>query len=65
MVSPLEIDKIKGMSVEDAGKHLRTLSYGMRITSRDGEHYIVTCDYRTDRVNVAVVDDKIIGWSIG
>lgn len=65
MINPDHIDKIKGMSVEDAEKYLQPFLYSVRVVARDGEAYMVTCDHRLDRVNVTVQDDKVIGWSIG
>lgn len=31
----------------------------LRVVEEDGEPYIVTCDYRTDRINVAVKDKTV------
>jgi hypothetical protein len=36
-----------------------------RITMKDGSHYVITMDYRTDRVNIHLVDNKVIKADVG
>lgn len=48
-----------GLSVNEADEALKTAGYKMRVVQEDGEHFIVTMDYRLDRVNVAVNNGKV------
>lgn len=55
----------KGLSEEVAKEHAQEDGYAVRITSRDGHHFIVTRDYREDRVNFDVVDGLVISAHMG
>ena len=39
--------------------------YTYRIVRRDGQDYVVTMDYSTDRINVDIVDGRVTNTSIG
>lgn len=55
------INSIIGMTVEEAREFLKDTPYkAVRVVAINGEHLGVTMDYRLDRLNVTVVNDKII-----
>jgi hypothetical protein len=59
------LNKIIGLSLEEAKQLLESNGYKTRIKMKDGKAMVGTCDYRTDRVNVTLVDDKVTNYSIG
>ena len=56
-----EIVKIIGMSVKRAETLLKKHGFILRVMERDGEHFVGTCEMRTNRVNVVVENGKITG----
>lgn len=54
-----------GMTETDAQKLLGDAGYTLRVTERDGEGYMMTDDYRTDRVNVIITDGHVTAALIG
>lgn len=54
-----------GLSLVDARTVAEANGFALRVVSRDGKRGMVTQDYRTDRINVSVVDDKVTKVSIG
>lgn len=53
-MDPEDPTDVVGFLVADARDLLARQGYRMRVTRIDGEPAVVTCDYRGDRVNVAV-----------
>ena len=53
------------MKKEDAMALLKKEGYRARVRSEDGQHFIVTADYRTDRVNLYITKGIIGRASIG
>lgn len=51
---------IIGKTEEEAEVVLKRQGKRLRVTQRDGEPYMVTCDYWPNRINVAVESGKII-----
>lgn len=54
-----------GMSVSEAEKAATDAGFTFRVTSVDGEGQAVTMDYRDDRINADVEDDKVVRVTIG
>lgn len=50
---------IIGFTEAEAKVAVETAGLVMRISSRDGNHLVLTRDYRTDRLNVDLVDGKV------
>lgn len=50
---------LMGATIEEATAELEEDGWKIRISSEDGEQNILTCDYRTDRVNLDLVSGKI------
>jgi hypothetical protein len=58
------LQKIIGLTEEEARKLLSDEQLEMRVTRRGKENYFGTCDWRRDRVNVAV-DSGLISEVFG
>jgi hypothetical protein len=64
-VSEKRAAQLIGLS-ERAGELCATLNeWGYRVVQRDGEDFAVTMDYRSNRINVKVRDDKIFEATVG
>lgn len=48
------LQKLIGKEEKEAIKLIEDNNYKSRIVSRDGNHYIVTKDYKTDRINLDI-----------
>lgn len=46
------MDEFEGMPEDEATVAAMNQGYMVRVTSRDGTHFVVTSDYRPDRVNL-------------
>lgn len=58
-------EEVVGMSEAEAGAAVKDAGCVLRIVERDGEAYMVTQDYRTDRVNVTIVAGVVTAASVG
>lgn len=69
LMKNIDIETLKLMicgKEEQVGKEeLQKLGYTTRVTSRDGKPYIHTRDLKAGRINLDIVDGKIIGLTIG
>ena len=54
-----------GLSVAEAEKATTDAGFTFRVVSVDGEPKPVTMDYREDRINAEVEDDKVVRVTIG
>ncbi|MFM1789337.1 MAG: hypothetical protein RLZZ12_686 [Actinomycetota bacterium] len=64
-ISEKRAAQLIGLS-ERAGELCATLNdWGYRVVQRDGEDFAVTMDYRSNRINVKVKDDKIFEVTVG
>jgi hypothetical protein len=52
------MEEIIGATISEA-QELMTENT-IRVSVRDGEHLVLTCDYRSDRINVETQDDTIV-----
>ena len=57
------LDSLIGKTYEEAQELCD--GYRLRVTNKDGVAYVVTCDLRLDRINLELLDDKIVRSSIG
>lgn len=64
-LSQEEAVKLVGLTEEEATKVAETNGWVVRVSSRDGEDFQMTMDYVTNRVNLAIVDGKVTGVSVG
>jgi len=58
-------EKVVGMREQDAVKTLGEQNLAVRIVVRDGEQFPATMDYRSDRVNLTVKNDKVVEATVG
>lgn len=54
-----------GMNVDEAEKMAQNSGFIVRVIERDGESFMITMDYRTNRVDVKVTNDIITDFSVG
>jgi hypothetical protein len=54
-----------GLTEDEAAKVAESNGWLVRVSSRDGEDFQMTMDYVTNRVNLAIVDGKVTGVSVG
>lgn len=59
------INDLIGLTHEEAVKLAKENGFSTRVSMKDGESYMGTCDYRTDRINFTIVDDKVTKASKG
>ncbi len=45
------LDSLIGLNVNDATNIAQNNGYYVRITSRDGRDYMITCDFQCNRIN--------------
>lgn len=64
-LSQKEAVTLVGLSEDEAMKVAESNGWITRVSSRDGEDYQLTMDYVTNRVNLAIVDGKVTGVSVG
>lgn len=58
-------DSLAGVDAKEASDELHKNGWQVRVVSEDGQHYMVTMDYRTDRANLTLVDGKVTKIHIG
>ncbi|MFM8390178.1 MAG: hypothetical protein ACKOA5_13125 [Actinomycetota bacterium] len=64
-LSQEEAVKLVGLTEDEAVKVAESNGWITRVSSRDGEDFQLTMDYVTNRVNLAIVDGKVTGVSVG
>lgn len=52
-------------TIEECSKIAENNGYSTRIIEKDGESFIFTMDFRSDRINLRVKRDVVIGASVG
>jgi hypothetical protein len=61
-----EVSKdIIGMSANMASIAVRSHGYTFRITKMNDDYMCVTCDFRLDRINVEILNDKVVATHLG
>ena len=61
----MDTQKLVGLTEEAAVRKIKEAGFRARIRERDGEHFLGTCDLRSDRVNLYIKDGKVASASIG
>lgn len=64
-LSQEEAVTLVGLTEDEAVKVAESNGWITRVSSRDGEDFQLTLDYVTNRVNLAIVDGKVTGVSVG
>lgn len=52
-------DMLIGKKIDDARTMADRYDYVIRLVKRNGVALVCTCDYRTNRINVEIVDDVV------
>ena len=60
-----DAQKLVGLSEEEATKVATGNGWTVRVAERDGESFMLTTDYRTDRVNLTVKKGRVTAVTIG
>ena len=63
--SEVNINDIIGMLLEDAYDHILKTDYTARVVKKDGIAFIITCDFRLDRINLEIENDKVVRFTFG
>lgn len=59
------VEIIVGLTEQMATQVIEENGFRARLTERDGNYFIVTRDFRTDRINLKVKDGLVYNASIG
>ena len=57
--------KLLGLNENTAVACAENEGWGVRVVQRDGEEFMVTADYRADRVNLVVENDVVTSVTVG
>ena len=61
----ISFDFLIGRTESEAFELVQDHGFCPRIVARDRTSMVVTRDYRVDRVNLRVADNRVISWNIG
>jgi len=56
---------VKGMTEKQAQSWADENGFECRTTSKDGNSYIVLCDYNIHRINIDLINDQVVAVSLG
>lgn len=59
------LGKLMGLEEEKAVELAKESGLDYRVISRDGKPFIITCDYRFDRLNFEVIGGKVVEATLG
>ena len=51
---------IIGLDIINASRRLKAVNYTLRVVRKDGDNFIVTMDFCSNRINVSVKNDVIV-----
>jgi hypothetical protein len=57
--------ELVGLTEKTAVACAESEGWGVRVVQRDGEEFMVTADYRADRVNLVIEDDVVTSVTVG
>ena len=58
-------EQVAGMKEADAVAYITKQGKSSRVVSRDGQSFIVTADYRTDRIDLVIVKGNVSSSYVG
>ncbi|MEK7640657.1 MAG: hypothetical protein AAB389_01525 [Patescibacteria group bacterium] len=61
----MNLNYLIGMQEADAIAAIKAAGMRPRVTARDGENYMLTADYRTDRINLCIKNGMVVRADIG
>ena len=59
------VNDVLGKKLEDAQKICKEHGFKCNIVREDIHNYVITCDFRFDRINVELDDGRVTNASIG
>lgn len=59
------IDSLKGLTLKEATDTCGEKGFTIRVVRKDDVPYVGTRDYRTDRINIQIVNNKVINAFYG
>ncbi len=65
MTKPITEKEWLGLSLDEAIKKAKGINYTTRIVEEDGKSFMVTMDFKSDRVNLRLLNNKVIGVYTG
>jgi len=65
VIADADAAALVGSSEAEATDAAKSKGWDVRVVSRDGEDFNVTMDYRSDRVNLTIVDDVVTASTVG
>lgn len=65
MIKPITEKEWIGLDLNDAINKAKSIDYIYRIVEKDGESFILTMDFLSNRVNLRLRDNKVIGVYTG
>lgn len=60
-----DINNLIGKCIEEVRNELKDSDISFRIVRNDDKFYMITCDFRFDRINIEIDDNKITKVDIG
>ncbi len=61
----LILENLKGQDEKEAVKQITAIGMIPRIVERDGQHFIHTCEYNPNRVNLSITEGKVTAAANG
>lgn len=65
MIRPITEKEWIGLTLNEAIDKAKLINYTHRIVEEDGQSYMVTADFKSNRVNLRLRNDYIIGVYTG
>jgi hypothetical protein len=56
---------ILGKNQQDVVDMLKAMQKSYRIASKEGEHYMLTTDYKPERINLHIKEGKVTSYTFG
>ena len=64
-IKPITEKEWIGLTINDASKKAESIGYTVRIVEEDGNSFMVTADFKSNRLNLRLSGGKIIGLYTG
>lgn len=65
MIKPITEKEWIGLTLNEAHQKAKSIDYDTRIVEEDGISFMVTMDFRSNRVNLRLRNGKVIGVYTG
>lgn len=64
-IAQSDADSLVGLAEDEAVKVAESRRWTVRVAERDGEQFMLTADFQTNRVNLTVTDGRVTAVSVG